>query len=74
MNRINPTGIFLATIVLVLAALFVPGPVGAGLLLLLALVAGALLLGSWQRLPAGGRVVRLAVVALLVVFAVSRLL
>jgi energy-coupling factor transporter transmembrane protein EcfT len=73
MNRLNPTGVFLATIVLVLVALFIPGPVGAVLLLVLALAAGALLFGAWQRLPVGARAIRLAAVALLVVIAASRL-
>jgi hypothetical protein len=73
MNRLSPTAVFLITIALVLGALFVPGPVGAVLLLVLAVAAGALLLGRWQRLPAGGRMIRLGAVALLVLLAASRL-
>jgi hypothetical protein len=74
MPRPNPTMVFLATIALVLAALFVPGPVGGVLLLVLAGLATALLLGSWARLPATGRALRLFAVGLLVLIAATRLL
>lgn len=74
MNRLNPTGVFLVAAALVLAALFVPGPVGGALLLLVAAVAAALLLGTWERLALVGRAARLVVLALLVVMALKRFL
>jgi uncharacterized protein DUF6703 len=71
-NRVNPTVVFLACTALVLVALFVPGPLGGVLLLLVAAVAGALLVGTWDRIPPIGRVARIAVLALVLLLAISR--
>jgi hypothetical protein len=73
-NRLNPTAVFLASTIVVLAALFVPGPVGGVLLLLVAAGAAAMLVGTWHRLGSAGRAARLAVLALLVVLAAQRFL
>ena len=72
MKRPNPTVVFLVATVLVLIALFVPGPVGGVVLLLVTAVAAALLFGTWDRLPLVGRVARIVVLALLVVMALKR--
>jgi hypothetical protein len=73
-NRLNPTAVFLIALVVVLTAFVVPGPVGGMLLLLVAALAGALLLGSWTTLPAGGRTLRVGVLALLVAIGLYRIL
>jgi hypothetical protein len=73
-KNVNPTAVFLAGMVIVLVALFVPGPVGGVLLLLVAAVAAALLMGTWHRLPLVGRGARLVILALLVIMAVKRFL
>jgi hypothetical protein len=72
-NRLNPTVLFLVATVLVLIALFVPGPVGGVLLLVVAAAAAALLYSAWNRLPLVGRAARIVVLALLVVMALKRL-
>ena len=72
MNKLNPTVVFLVGTVIVLVALFVPGALGGVLLLLVAAVAAALLMGTWHRLPLVGRAARLVILALLVVMAVKR--
>lgn len=74
MKNVNPTKVFLAGTVIVLVALFVPGPVGGVLLLLVAAVAAALLMGTWHRLPLVGRGARLVILALLVIMAIKRFL
>jgi hypothetical protein len=71
-NKLNPTVVFLVGTVIVLAALFVPGPVGGVLLLLVAAVAAAVLMGTWNRLPLVGRAARVVILALLVVMAFQR--
>ena len=74
MKNVNPTVVFLVGTVIVLVALFVPGPVGGALLLLVAAVAAVLLMGTWHRLPLVGRGARLVVLALLVIMAIKRFL
>jgi hypothetical protein len=73
-KNVNPTVVFLVGTVIVLVALFVPGPVGGVLLLLVAAVAAALLMGTWHRLPLVGRGARLVILALLVIMAIKRFL
>jgi hypothetical protein len=73
MNRLNPTAVFLVGTVVVLAALFVPGPVGGVMLLLIAGAAAVMTMATWPRLPLVGRGVRVVILALLVVFALKRL-
>ena len=74
MKNVNPTVVFLVGTVIVLVALFVPGPVGGALLLLVAAVAAVLLMGTWHRLPLVGRGARLVVLALLLIMALKRFL
>ncbi|MEV0940342.1 DUF6703 family protein [Micromonospora wenchangensis] len=71
--RANPTSVFLATLALVLVALFAPGPVGG--LLLLALAAGLvyLLTVTWPVQAPQTRLIRLVMVTLLVAVALVKL-
>jgi hypothetical protein len=71
--RLNPTTVFLGALVLVLLGLFVPGAAGGALLLILALVVGVLVVGTWERRPAT-RPLRLAVLLLLMVVALSKMI
>ncbi|MFE9652526.1 DUF6703 family protein [Micromonospora sp. NPDC006431] len=72
--RLNPTAVFLATLVLVLVALFTPGPVGG--VLLLALAAGLVWLMSvtWPVQTPGTRMLRLLMLTLLLAVALAKLL
>jgi uncharacterized membrane protein SirB2 len=71
--RLNPTTVFLAGIAYMLVALFAPGFVGGGMLLVLAIALGALAATTWPVQPPRTRVVRLAVIVLLVVAALSKI-
>ena len=72
--RANPTSVFLATLVLVLVAVFAPGPVGG--VLLLALAAGLvwLMALTWPVQAPRTRVVRLLMLTLLIAVALAKLL
>lgn len=72
--RANPTGVFLAALVLVLVALFAPGIIGGALLLALALALGALLVTTWPVQAPQTRVVRLVMLSLLVAAALVKIL
>lgn len=72
--RANPTGVFLGTLALVLVALFAPGIIGGGLLLLLALALGALLVTTWPVQRPATRVLRLVMLTLLVAAALAKIL
>jgi hypothetical protein len=74
LSRLNPTGVFLATLLLVLLGLLVPGPAGGVILLLLAGAVTALAALSWQVTAASLRPVRIVLIALLVAAAVWKLL
>lgn len=63
----------LLVLALVAAGLYAPPAVGSVVLLFVAAVLGWLAYLSWPRIPAPGRLVRLAVVALVVAYALSRL-
>jgi hypothetical protein len=65
---------FLVLLALVLGGLFAPAPLGAALLAILALVIGWLIYLAWPALAPAGRLVRLAVLALVLVAAVRRAL
>jgi len=69
----NPTAVFLLTLALVLGALVVPAPVGGVLLLVLALGAAVLLVGTWARHRPPARALRLLALGLLVFLAVTKL-
>ncbi len=73
LSRLNRTGVFLATLALMLGGLLLPGAVGG--LLLLALAGGlvALLVATWPHRDPRTRLMRLAVLALLVVLAAVKL-
>ncbi|MEV4493565.1 DUF6703 family protein [Micromonospora coxensis] len=72
--RANPTSVFLATLALVLVAVFAPGPVGG--VLLLALAAGLvwLMALTWPVQAPRTRVVRLVMLTLLIAVALAKLL
>lgn len=72
--RANPTGVFLGALVLVLVALFAPGIIGGGLLLVLALALGALLVTTWPVQPPATRALRLVVLTVLVTAALVKIL
>nr|WP_307833860.1 DUF6703 family protein [Actinoplanes italicus] len=72
--RVNPTTAFVAALALLLAGLFLPGIVGALLLGLLAAGLGTLTFTTWPVQPPVTRVVRVVLITLLVVAAVSKTL
>jgi hypothetical protein len=73
MNRLNPTVVFLVGTVIVLAALFLPGPIGGVILLFVAAGAAVMTIATWSRLPLVGRGARLVILAVLVAGALKRL-
>jgi hypothetical protein len=73
-KNVNPTVVFLVGMVIVLAALFLPGAIGGVLLLVIAAVAAVLLMGTWHRLTLVGRGARLVILALLIITALQRIL
>jgi hypothetical protein len=74
LGRLNPTAVFLATLVLVLVGLFAPGVVGGALLLALAAGLVALTVTTWPVQPSAGRAVRLLMLTLLVTVALVKIL
>jgi hypothetical protein len=72
--RVNPTTAFLGTLVLVLAALFAPGIIGGGLLLLLAAGLAALMATTWPVQRPQTRAVRLLVLTLLIAVALMKIM
>ncbi|MEV4513040.1 DUF6703 family protein [Dactylosporangium sp. NPDC049525] len=73
LGRISPTSAFLGVGVLVFVALVLPGPVGGLVLLAVAAGAGWLLAQTWRLHPARARVIRLAILGLVVLLAVMKL-
>ncbi|MEU7618825.1 DUF6703 family protein [Micromonospora rifamycinica] len=71
--RVNPTSVFLAALVLVLVALFAPGPVGGVLLLALAAGLAYLLAVTWPVQAPQTRLLRLVMLTLLVTVALVKL-
>jgi hypothetical protein len=69
--RLNQTAVFLGALILV--GLFLPGVFGGLVLLVLVLVLGALAVATWELRPAS-RPLRLAVLVLLLVVAVSKII
>ncbi len=69
----NRTTVFLVTIGVMLLALFLPGWYGAVLLIALVAGLGALLARTWPVQTPGTRVLRLVVLALLVVAAITKI-
>lgn len=74
LSRLNPTGVFLATLLVVLLGLLIPGPAGGVILLLLAGAVTTLAALSWQVTAASLRPVRIVMIALLVAAALWKLL
>ncbi|MGC5021887.1 DUF6703 family protein [Micromonospora sp. DT47] len=72
--RVNPTTMFLATLVLVMVAFFAPGPVGGVLLLALAAGLVFLLATTWPVQTPRTRVLRLVMLTLLITVALVKLL
>jgi hypothetical protein len=72
--RVNPTAVFLATLVLVLVALFAPGIIGGALLLALAAGLAALLVTTWPVQRPATRMMRLVMLTLLVAAALVKIL
>jgi hypothetical protein len=72
--RLNVTAVFLAALAFMLVALFAPGVVGGVLLLALAVGLAALMARTWPVQPPRTRAVRLILLALLVVVALSKIL
>lgn len=71
--RVRGTTVFLVTLGVVLLVLFAPDPIGGLLLLVLAAGLGALLVRTWPVQPSPIRVLRLLVLTLLVVIAITKL-
>ncbi|MEV4757894.1 hypothetical protein AB0J86_22640 [Micromonospora sp. NPDC049559] len=74
LGRVNPLAAFLATLVLMLVALFAPGVVGGVLLLALALALGALLARTWPVQPPATRLLRALILTALVAAALVKIL
>jgi hypothetical protein len=72
--RVNPTTAFLVTLVFVLVALFAPGIIGGGLLLLLAAGLAALTASTWPVQPPRTRALRLLMLTVLVVIALAKIM
>lgn len=73
LGRLNRTGVFLGTVVLVLAGLLLPGVAGAVALFALAAALIALLRLTWPYHDQRTRLLRVAVLAVLLVAAGAKL-
>ncbi len=71
--RLPRAGLFLGALVLVLLGLFIPGPVGAALLLAIVAAVTWLLTKTWYAHPWPARLLRVAVLALFVGLAIAKL-
>lgn len=71
--RLRGTPVFLATLAVVLLVLFAPDPIGGLLLLVLAAGLAAVLVRTWPVQPPTVRVLRLLILGLLVVIALTKL-
>ncbi|WP_309238526.1 DUF6703 family protein [Actinoplanes aureus] len=74
LSRVSPTAAFVGALVLLLAGLFLPGIIGALLLGMLAAGLGALTFTTWPVQSPPTRVVRVVLLTLLLVAAVSKAL
>jgi hypothetical protein len=72
--RVRPLPAFFAALVLVVAGLFLPGIVGAFVLVVLVGAVGYVSALTWRVQPPGARVMRLGVLVLLAMIAVGKLL
>ena len=71
--RLNRTGVFLGTVILVLAGLLLPGATGAIVLLALAAALIALLRVTWRYHDRRIRAIRVAVLVILLLAAVAKI-
>jgi hypothetical protein len=71
---LDRTKVFLATLAVAVAGLFLPGAIGAIILYAVVAALAAVLRLTWAVTPPGMRVVRLAVLAGLAAIATARLL
>jgi hypothetical protein len=71
--RANSPGAFMTVLAVTLAVLFVPGPAGGALLLLMLAATAALTAVTWRIQPPATRVGRLAVLAALALIAVIKI-
>ena len=72
--RVNPTSAFLVALVVVLAGLFLPGIIGALVLLVLAAGLATLLARTWPVQSPPTRAIRLVMLSLLVAVALFKIL
>jgi hypothetical protein len=72
--RLDATKVFLATLVLAMVGMFLPGVVGAVVLLGIVVALGALLRLTWPATPPRLRLVRLVTLAALTALAITKLL
>jgi len=70
--RVNPTTAFLIALAVMLAGLFLPGIIGAALLFVLALGLAALTFTTWPVQTPSTRVLRLALLVLLVAAVITK--
>jgi hypothetical protein len=70
--RINPTTAFVAALVLVLAGFFLPGIVGAALLVLLGAAVAALTYTTWPVQSPSTRAVRIVLLVLLLAVIIAK--
>jgi uncharacterized membrane protein YfcA len=71
--KVPPAAAFLVVAVIFGVAVWLRGPVGAGLLAVLGACVVVLLVGTWRALKPAERVLRVIVVAILVAVAISML-
>lgn len=72
LRRLPLTGVFLGALVVGLVALLWPGPVGGVLVLVVAAAVAAILTVAWSRHTPGTRAVRLAILGMLIVIAMTK--
>jgi hypothetical protein len=72
--RLDGTKVFLATLVLALVGMFLPGRAGAAVLVAIVIGLGALLRLTWSVTPPRMRLVRLVTLAALTALAITKLL
>jgi hypothetical protein len=74
LSRLNRTKVFLGALLVALVGLFLPGVVGALVLLATVVVLGTLLGATWPITPPGVRVFRMVVLAGLALIAITKIL
>ncbi len=72
LSRLNPTAVFLAAVAVVLAGLFLPAPVGGLVLVLIAAGLAALLSLTWPHTPPRMRMVRVVILGVLLLLAITK--